>query len=192
MPFAQWPADECFGLISKQVCLPRGGIQRGRQTFPTEIRLAGDYLRAQPVRRGLSQPAKLAGGSSVQIRLASLARNFGDRMHDPPDSRACCFSSVQSVRTAQSRETLLGAMALLDDSRWQPGSVPWSWCLGRAHSPCSGRIDSIYDSEPDLCKWVLDVAGDYHSRGNDYRNAWCRFLFFRILKNVMTVKVNAV
>ena len=37
-------------------------------------------------------------------------------------------------------------------------------CLGTevlADGPCSGRTDSIYDSEPDLWKWDLDAAGDY-------------------------------
>ena len=61
-------------------------------------------FRAQPVRRGLSHPAKPAGESSVQIGLASLARNFGDRMHDPPGSRARCFSSVQQQRSAPRRD----------------------------------------------------------------------------------------
>ena len=32
-------------------------------------------------------------------------------MHDPPDSRARCFSSVQCQRTAQSSGALIGAMA---------------------------------------------------------------------------------
>ena len=38
--------------------------------FPPRFLLQGDYLRAQPVRRGLSQPAEPARESSVQIRLA--------------------------------------------------------------------------------------------------------------------------
>ena len=36
-------------------------------------------------------------------------------------------------------------------------------CLGvgaQADSPCSGRTDSIYDSEPNLRKWNSDVAGN--------------------------------
>ena len=74
-----------------------------RQTVPTEILVTGEYLRAQPVRRGLSQPAKPAGEPSVQIRLALPARNCRNRVRDPPDSRTRCFSSVQRVRTAQSR-----------------------------------------------------------------------------------------
>ena len=53
------------------------------------------------------QPAKPAGESSVQIRLASLARNFRDRVHDFPDSRPRCFPSLQCVLKVQSRESAL-------------------------------------------------------------------------------------
>ena len=59
-----------------------------------------------------------------------------------------------------SAQWLLPVPALLDDPRWQPVQVPWYGSSGRADRPCSGRTDSIYDSEPDLCKWDLDVAGD--------------------------------
>ena len=84
----------------------------GRQTVLAEILVAGNYPHAQPVRRGLSQLARPTGEPSVQIRVASPARNFGDRMHDPPDSRARCFSSVQCAPTAQSGGALLfGALA---------------------------------------------------------------------------------
>ena len=54
---------------------PRRGIQRGRQTVLTEILAAGEYLRAQPVRRGLSQPAKLSRESlcrSDWLRLRGI------------------------------------------------------------------------------------------------------------------------
>ena len=142
--------------------LPRHrGIQRGRQTVPTEIDVTGDDLPAPPVRRGLSQPAKPARESSVQIRLASLAKNCGDRMHDPPGSRARCLSSVHCVRTAQCRGALgerssarwpLPAPALLDEFRWQSDPVPWSGSLGRADSPCSGRTDS--------CTTEIQIAGN--------------------------------
>ena len=95
---------QCTGSrVSRDTDPPRRGIQRGRQTVPTEIPVTGDYLSAQAVRRGLSQSAKPARESPVPIRLASLAWNCGDRVHDPPGSRARCFSSVQGVRTAQSR-----------------------------------------------------------------------------------------
>ena len=40
--------------FSRGTDLPKRGIQRGRQTVPTEILATGDYLRAQPSRRGLS------------------------------------------------------------------------------------------------------------------------------------------
>ena len=92
----------------------RQGSQRGRQTVSAKIFAAGDYFRAQPVRRGLSRLAKRAGESPVQIRLASLVRNFRDGMHDPTDSRACCSPSVQCVRTVQIRRALLGAVTPVD------------------------------------------------------------------------------
>ena len=95
---------------------PRRGSQRGKQTVLTEILVARDYLRAQPVRRRLSQPATPAGESSVRIRLAPPTRNLGDRVHDSPGSRARCFSSVQCVRTAQSRGALLDLSVLVGAS----------------------------------------------------------------------------
>ena len=65
------------------------------------------FLRAAHT-NGLSHLATLSGGSSVQIRLALLARNCRIRMRYPPDSRTRCQSSVQCVRTAQFRRALLG------------------------------------------------------------------------------------
>ena len=56
-----------------------------------------------------------------------------------------------------SAQWLLPVPALLDDSRWQPVQVPWYGSSGRADRPCSGRTDSIHDSEPDLWKW-LEIA----------------------------------
>ena len=84
-------------------------------------------------------------------------------MHDLPGSRARCFSSVQSVRTAQSWGALLGAMVPVGPSasRRIPLAVKSSalvWELGQ--SPCSGRTNSIYDLDPDLWKLRLDVDGD--------------------------------
>ena len=67
---------------------------------------------------------------------------------DPPDSRARCFSSVQCVRTAQSRDTLLGATAPVgaSASRRFPlaarsGALVWELGQGRqpllwAHRQC--------------------------------------------------------
>ena len=121
------------------------------------------YLLAQLV------PAKPAGESSGQIRLASLARNFGDRVHDPPDSRARCFSSMQCVRTAQSPGALLGAIFPVgaSASRRFPLAVGFSalvQALGQSRQPEQGAQDRIHDSEPDLWMWDLDVAGDYCPR----------------------------
>ena len=47
------------------------------------------------------------------------------------------------------------APVLVDGFSWQPEQVPWSGSSGRADSPCSGRTNSIYDSEPDFWKWDL-------------------------------------
>ena len=55
----------------------------------------------------LAQTGQACRDSPVQIRLASLARNFGERMNDPHGSRARCFSQVQCVRTAQKHRSTL-------------------------------------------------------------------------------------
>ena len=83
-----------LGLQSHSTVRKRTGSQSSRGTdsledeefseedrpVATKVFATGDYLRA--LRRALSQPAKPAGESSVQIRLASLARNFRGRMHE--------------------------------------------------------------------------------------------------------------
>ena len=80
---------------------------------------------------------------------------------DSSDSRARCFSLVQCVRTAQSREALQGARwplsvrALLNDS----AAVKFSalvWGLAHRQHLRLG---------PDLRKWDLGVAGDCCPRG---------------------------
>ena len=81
--------------------------------------------------------------------------NCGDRMHDPPSSRARFLSSVQCVRTGHSTGALPGAMVPVG-----PDSVPWSGAWGRAESSCFGRTESIYDSDSDLWKLRLDVDGN--------------------------------
>ena len=63
--------------------------------------LLQEIIFAHSPYEGLLQSAKPARESPVQIRLASLERNCGDRMHDPPSSRARCLSSVQHMRTSQ-------------------------------------------------------------------------------------------
>ena len=97
-------------------------------------------------------------GNLLPIRPASLEWNCGDRVHDPPGSRARCFSSVQGVRTSESSGAPLGASvpAGPSASRRIPLAVRSSalvWSLGRAASPCSGRTDSIHDA--DLDRWKL-------------------------------------
>ena len=90
------------------------------QTVLTAISHAGVYLRAQPERRGLSQLAKPARESSVQIRLASLARGCGNRMRDPPGLRA--RSACEHLRSWERPSTRgsLPAPVLLDQFSWQP------------------------------------------------------------------------
>ena len=90
-----------------------------------------------------------------QIRLASLARNCGDRVRDPPDSRTRCLSSVQRVRTSQ----FLPAPVPLDEFSCQPDPVPLSRSLGSADSPYSGRTDSIFDSDSDHWKLRRGAPG---------------------------------
>ena len=131
--------------ISRGTHPPRRGIQRRRQTVPTAISATGDFLRAQPVTRGVfPQPAKPSRESTVQIRLASLAWGCRNRMRDPPNSRVRCLSSAQRVRTSQIRRAPLGASVLSSPSafrRIQLAARSSALVLGwrRADSPCSGR-----------------------------------------------------
>ena len=105
---------------------PRRGIQRGRQTNPTKIFATGEYLCAQPIRRALSQPAKPAGIFLCRLEWLRL-RGISERKHDPPDSRPCCFHSLQCAPSAQSSgaQWPLLIQVLLDDSRRRPDQVPW-------------------------------------------------------------------
>ena len=96
--------------ISRGTDTPQRGIQRRRQTVPTATSATKDYLRAQPIRGGLSQPAKPSRESSVQIRLALLARDCRNIMRNPFDTRTRCLSSVQRVRTSQIRVVPSGAL----------------------------------------------------------------------------------
>ena len=50
-----------------------------------------------------NRPCLRSRESSVQIRLASLARGCRNRMRDPPITRTRCLSLVQCVRTSQFR-----------------------------------------------------------------------------------------
>ena len=126
-------------------------------------------LSSRTARTKGSSTTGQAGESSEQIRLASLARNCGERMHDPSQFESsllflgavCANSSKAQERSSAQRP--LSVPALLDDSRWQP-DVPWYGSSGRADSPCSERTDSIHDSEPDLWKWDMGAAGDHCHR----------------------------
>ena len=68
--------------------------------------LLQEIIFAHSPYEGLLQSAKPARESPVQMRLASLARNCGDRVHDPPSSRASCLSTVQHMPTSQTRGAL--------------------------------------------------------------------------------------
>ena len=132
----QYGSEQDLG--SPEALIPRDeeSIEEDRP-FPSEVFVTGGYLRAQPIRRGLAQPAKRAGESPVEVRLALLARNFEDSMHDSPGSRACCFSSVLCVRTAQSTGALPGTMVPVGPyaSRRFPLAVRFSvlvWELGQS------------------------------------------------------------
>ena len=57
---------QCTGLGSPEALIPRDEESSWEETVPTKIPVAGDFLRAQPVRRGISQPAKPAWESPVQ------------------------------------------------------------------------------------------------------------------------------
>ena len=67
-------------------------------------------------------------------------------------SRCSVCEQLNAVERPLARWSL-PAPALLDELRWQSDLVPCSGGLGRTDSLCSGRTDSIYDSEPDLWRW---------------------------------------
>ena len=97
-----------------------------------------DHLRAQPVRK----ESFTTGQACREIFGAPPARNFGDRMRDPPDSRTRCQSSVQHVRPSQIRSAPFGASVPTDPSASQriqlaPRSSAFVWELVQADSPCS-------------------------------------------------------
>ena len=73
----------------------------------------------------------------------------------------CSVREQLKVEERSSARWSLSAPVLLDELRWQSDPVLWCGSLGRADGPCSGRTDSIYDSEPDLWKWGLDAARNY-------------------------------
>ena len=62
--------------LSRSTHLPRGGIQRGRQAVLTEILVAGDSFSAQPVRRSLSQPAKVCRRIFCADRIGFACEEF--------------------------------------------------------------------------------------------------------------------
>ena len=65
-----------------------------------------------------------------------------------PRCSAC--EQTSSGRRPSARRSL-PASVLLDEFGWRRGD-----------SPCSGRTDSVCDSEPDLWKLHLDVDGEFH------------------------------
>ena len=61
-----------------------------------------------------------------------------------PHCSAC--EQLKAVERSSTQWPLV-VLALLDDFRKWPDQVPWYGSSGRADSPCSGRTDSILDSE---------------------------------------------
>ena len=70
----------------------------------------------------------------------------------------CSVCEQLNAGERPSARSSLSAPALLDEFRWQSDSVPSSGSLRRADSPCSGRTDSIYDS--DSVHWKLRREAD--------------------------------
>ena len=142
---------------------PEASIPREEESSEGEIPVTGDYLRAQLVQRGLSQTAKPARESLVQIRLASHATDCGDRVHDLPGSRARCLSSVQCVRTSQSSGAVLGASVPAGPSASRriqlavrPSALVWELGqsrqpLFRAHTQCVRRRTAAPRPDVSLC-----------------------------------------
>ena len=96
-------------------------------------------------------------GSSKQRQSRKSQGNGLAVLAAYPQCSACERLSLGERPSA--RESL-PAPVPINAFSWQPDPVPWSGSSGRDDSPCSGRTDSIYDSEPDLWEPRLDVDGD--------------------------------
>ena len=135
--------------------------RRRRQAVLTAFLLAEDFLRAQPVRWSLFQSAASSGESSVPGGLALSTRNCSHWMRGPLHPRTCRLSLCSACEHSSSGECsssrrFLTAPEPIDGFSWQPDTVPWFGSSDMA----PGRTDNIYDSEPDLWKWDLGVAGN--------------------------------
>ena len=138
---------------------PRRGTQRGRQTVLTDIFATGDCLRAQPIRRATGQACKgIFCADQIGFACEEFQRQectilpIRDLAAFPHYSVCAQLKAVER----SSAQWLLSVPVLLSDSRRRPDQVLWYGSSGQGR-PCSGRTDSIYDSEPDLWKWDVDT-----------------------------------
>ena len=120
------------------------GTQRRRQTVPTAICAAGDYLRTQPVREVFSnQPCFqenllcravwLCSRGSAETECAIL-----------PIRELAAYPRCSACEHPAQGSASLPATVLIDEFSWQPDRVPWYGSSGRADSPSSGRAESIH------------------------------------------------
>ena len=72
----------------------------------------------------------------------------------------CSLCEQLKVEVRSSVQWPLSVPALRDDSRWQPDQVPWCGSSCRADSLCSGRTDSIYDSDQTSGSGIWMWLGD--------------------------------
>ena len=160
--------DSAPGLGSPETLIPQEeeSSEEDRPFLPRFL-LQEDYLRALGRTRGLSQPAKPARESPVQNRLASLARNCGDRVHDSsrfesslPFLGAVCANSSKQGSAPRRNGPCRPQRRFSTSFAGSLVQCLGSGSLGRADSPCSGRTDSIHGSDPALRKLRLDVDGN--------------------------------
>ena len=147
----------------------RRGTRRGRQTVPTAISAARDYLCAQPIRGFLSNQPRLQGDLLCRAGWLCLRGIAATEcailpIRELADYPWCSACEHPSLGERSSARRSLPVPVLIDEFSWQPDQVPWYGSSGKGDSPCSGRTDGIYDSKPDLWKLNLDVDGDYCPR----------------------------
>ena len=153
--------DRELGLGPPEVLIPRTE-ESSEEDKPFLLRFllqAIIFARLFPNRPSL-QGNLLCTSDWLRLRGISATERMILPIRDLAAFPHCCVCEQLKAVERSSARWPLSAPVLLSDSRRRPDQVPWYGSLGRADSPCSGRTDSIYDSEPDLWKWDLDTTGD--------------------------------
>ena len=86
--------------------LPRRGFQRGRQTVPAAISASGEIIFAHSPYEGVFHNGpSLQGHLLCRSDWLRLQGSCGYRVHDPLHAKDFCLSSMQCVRTVQSKQS---------------------------------------------------------------------------------------